>query len=157
MSTIRITSDKNSPQKTLLTNQIKSYFKILFDYRIDEDYKISSISAVKHPRNSSRTFDKSEQAELCIALCNFIEDATGMTYTEVDEKYGRERDETDLAHDLEYPDEEFPMVHYRLATKGIGKFARIHGYIFNGSFVVKRIDWGHHFHEKYYNKKPDTK
>ena len=138
---------KNPETKTLLTKQINERFKILFDYRIEENYKISTIDIIKHPYKN-RYLNKMEKANLYKDLCLFIEDATNLTYTEVEEKYGRKRDKMDKAVDILFPEEEFSMSHYSLAQTGIGKTARIHGFLRNGIFVVKRIDWGHRYHQK---------
>lgn len=132
--------------QTLLTKEIKKYFKILFSYKIEDEYKLSTINTVKHP-DYNRAFYAKEKAKLYKAFCNFIEDTTTMTYTEVERIYGRKRDENDKAIDTEFDNEEFPIDHYSLAKNGIGKKARIHGYLRDGVFVVRRIDWGHHFHE----------
>ena len=144
---MKLPTPKNPETKALLTDQINECFKILFDYRIDEDYKISTIDTIKHPYKN-RPLDKLEKAKLYKDLCLFVEDATNMTYTEVEEKYGRKRDKIDKAVDILSPEEEFSMNHYSLAKTGIGKKARIHGFLREGVFVVKRIDWGHRYHEK---------
>lgn len=144
---MKLTSKNKAKAQSLLTNEINKYFKLLFDYKIEDKYQLSTINIVKHPEED-RCFTEEEKYELYKALCNFIEDATNMTYTDVETKYGRKRDKNDIAIDTEYNSEEFPIDHYSLSEDGIGNIARIHGYLRDGVFVVRRIDWGHHFHEK---------
>ena len=131
--------------QTRLTKEINKYFKILFDYKVEDDYKISTIDIVNHP-NGERPFLSKEKTELRKALLDFIEDATSKTYTEVEAEYGRKRDKNDKTIDTEFNNEEFPIDHYSLSKSGLASRARIHGYIREGVFVVRRIDWGHNFH-----------
>lgn len=142
---MRLTFNNEIEARARLTKEIDRYFKILFDYRMEDSYKISTIDTVKHP-NGKRPFYHKEKVRLRKALLDFIEDATNKTYTEVENEYGRRRDESDKAIDMEFNGEEFPIDHYSIAKSGIGSKARIHGYIRGGIFVVRRIDWGHNFH-----------
>lgn len=144
---MQLTYKDKAKAQTLLTKEIKKYFKILFDYKIEDEYKLSTIDTIKHP-DYDRLFYTKEKVKLYKAFCEFIEKATNMTYTEVEKAYGRKRDGNDKAIDTEFDNEEFPIDHYSLANSGIGRKARIHGYLRDGVFVVRRIDWGHRFHEK---------
>lgn len=144
---IPITIEKDSPNIAKLTKATDSYFKILFDYSIEERYKISSIETALHP-NGSRVFNEQEKAELYKAFCNFIEESTNMTFTDVQKKYGRTPDANDKAVDSRFSNEEFPMEHYSMSKTGLGSIARVHGYIRESIFIVKRIDWGHAYHKK---------
>lgn len=144
---MRLTFENKTKAKNLLTTEINKYFKILFDYKVEDDYKISTIDTVQHP-DRNRLFFSKEKAILRKALLDFIEDATNKTYTEIKSEYGRERDKNDIAVDSEFDNEEFPIDHYSLSQKGLASKARIHGYIREGVFVVRRIDWGHNFHKK---------
>jgi len=144
---MNLTFSNRAETKALLTKEINSYFKILFDYKVEDDYKISTIDTVNFP-NKKRLFYDGEKNILRKALLDFIEDATSMTYTDVANKYGRKRDESDKAVDTEFNNEEFPIIHYSIAEEGIANLARIHGYIRKGVFVVRRVDWGHNFHPK---------
>ena len=142
---MNLTFSNKAETKALLTKEIDSYFKILFDYKVEDGYKISTIDTVNHP-DGKRLFFTKEKTKLRKALLDFIEDTTSKTYTEVGAEYGRKRDENDTAIDTEYNNEEFPIDHYRLSKSGLAVRARIHGYIREGVFVVRRIDWGHNFH-----------
>ena len=143
---MRLTKETQAKAAALLTRASSSYFKILFDYRIEDNYKLSTIDSVINCK-SGKKFSRNEKLQLYRAFCGFIESTTNMTYTEVDECYGRTRDQSDIATDIEFGNEEFPIDHYQMAKNGIGKYARIHGYIRNQVFIVKRIDWAHRFHE----------
>ena len=144
----KLTLNINAESMVNLTAKVDAHFKILFDYSIEEDYRISSIDDISHPYKKYRKLNKKEKSKLYRSLCLFIEEATAMTYTEVDEKYGRTRDQSDMVRDIMYPNEEFPMIHYKIANSGIGSVARLHGYLRNSVFVVRRMDWGHRFHNR---------
>lgn len=144
---MNLTYDNKAEAQTRLTKEINKYFKILFDYKVEDDYKISTLDTVSHP-NGKRLFFPKEKTRLRKALLDFIEDATNKTYTEVGIEYGRKRDENDTAIDTEFNNEEFPIDHYSISKNGLASKARIHGYIREGVFVVRRIDWGHNFHPK---------
>lgn len=141
-----LTIENKAEAYALLTKKSGEYFKMLFDYHVDNEYAISTIHKVKHP-HKNRLLKENEKSELLGAFCGFIEETTNMTYTEVANKYGRKPDKYDKAIDSEYPDEEFPIEHFSIAKEGLGSVARIHGYIRHGLFVVLRIDWGHRFHQ----------
>lgn len=145
---MKLTTKNMAKTKSLLTKEAAKYFKLLFDYGMEDDYKLSSINTLENP-NRHRPFTMKEKVILYSALCNFIEKATNMTYTQVEEVYGRKRDENDKALDMLYANEEFPIDHYRLSNENnVGGIARIHGYMRNGVFVVRRVDWTHRFHKK---------
>ena len=132
--------------KGIMLTQANEIFECLFSFRIEPNYKISSIDNAHRPRREGQRFSTKEKRELFEALCRFLDETTDMTYTEVENKYGRKPDATDTATDSQ-SGEEFPMEHYQLSEKGLGSIARIHGYIRNGVFVVKRLDWAHDFHK----------
>lgn len=153
---MNLTYNNKAQTKALLTKEIDKYFKIQFDFRIEDDYKLSTIDTVNFP-NTERLFYEGEKNNLRKALLNFIEDATSKTYTDVENKYGRKRDKNDKAIDTEFDSEEFPIIHYSIAEKGICSLARIHGYIREGVFIVRRIDWGHNYHPKKKKSSPISK
>ena len=55
---MRLTYDNQAPNHIRLTKQIESYFKILFDYHIEDKYTFSSRSEVDHPQKPGQHFSK---------------------------------------------------------------------------------------------------
>lgn len=136
-------------EKTTLTRQVDADFKIAFNCFLEPRYGFLSLDTVSHPdcylnNQPDRLLTNVEKLELFHAFGSFVENSVTMTYAQVEEKYGGHKPDK---HDKKIDDgEEYSVFHYQLALDGIGKTARLHGYIKNGYFVVIRIDWNHRFH-----------
>ena len=147
----KVLSNLSEAEKSKLTKLSEAYFKIVFDYQLEPRYNFSSINTVFHPDcygngKSDRTLVDTEKLELFSAFSKFVEDCVQLTYNQVEEKYGGHPPDSDDKKINKGG--ECSVFHYQMATNGLGKTARIHGYIKDGYFVVIRMDWSHSFHVK---------
>lgn len=137
--------------KTTLTKQVDVDFKMAFNCLLEPRYGFLSLDTVFHPdcyldNQPERLLTDAEKLELFHAFGSFVENSVIMTYDQVEKKYGGHKPDK---HDKKIDDgKEYSVFHYQLALDGIGKTARLHGYIKNGYFIVIRVDWSHSFHTK---------
>lgn len=109
-----ITKQKNT--ETLTSNTVRN-FSVLFSDEIEKIFDLSKL-------------EKSDSHK----LIKFIHLATSLSWDQVDKKYLRKNDKTDVkeGHDI---------IHYGLTDK-----FRLHGYIDKGSFIIIRVDPNHKVH-----------
>lgn len=147
----KVREELRKVEKATLTKKVDADFKMAFNYLLEPRYGFLSLDRVFHPdcylkNQPDRLLTDIEKLELFRAFGSFVENSVTMTYDQVDKKYGGHKpDKCDKKID---DGEEYSVFHYQLALEGLGKTARLHGYIKNGHFVVIRVDWSHSFHTK---------
>ena len=143
-----LTNQTSAKIDNVLVGHQSRLFKCLFSSEIEDEYNCSTIHDCIYARRgeSPRNFNQGEKLELHRALCAFLDESSKMTYTDVMEKYSRRRDEKDMAWLDE--DNGFPIDHLAIAESGIAKCVRLHGYMREGIFVIKRMDWARRFHKR---------
>jgi hypothetical protein len=129
-----------------LTVPHNQHFKIIFSHQIEGGF------GFRHIRRGNRLMPE-EVLKVYSALGKFIDAATKMTITDVENVYGRDPDRSDGTYDPESKSE-VEMAHVCLFRKGDDPVrpsdsVRLHGYYRTkgGYFVVTRMDWFHSYHD----------
>lgn len=147
----------SSSVATKLAEHVEAYFKCQFSHNIDDNYSASSIHVVANQDNNGRVLSASEKLDVLGDFCQFLDDATKMTITDVAKQYGRVTDALDKHNTIEDgTNARRQNIHFSLVPiNGQAKCSkhrrlpRIHGYYSEGGvFIVTRLDWAHRFHQK---------
>lgn len=114
----RLTKKPDEKTDMLLTDRNSSQFIISFKYKLENNYNFKSLS-----KDDNRRFQ------------HFLDKICGMTVNDVDKKYRRPPDKSDIFNGQQ-------VQHYE-----IDKDFRIHGINEKGRFKVLRLDPHHSVHK----------
>ncbi len=130
-----------------LTAPHDTLFKLIISHQIESKYCFNSV----HNR-AGKTTTMRDKVQLLSALGRFLDNATKLSISEVENKYRRTPDHSDETYDPE-TGTKVKVEHFCLYTdtntpKNIDS-VRVHGYFrTNGYFIVTRLDWFHNVHKK---------
>lgn len=107
----------SEPVGRSLTKRTEAPFIISFKYKLESDYGFKELQS-RHLKQFQ----------------NFLDMVSGMTFQQVDKKFRRPSDKTDVYNEKD-------VIHYQVKDS-----FRIHGVIEEGRFKVIRLDPSHKFH-----------
>ncbi len=109
---------KSSPNRLVSKQNLDKRFVVAFKYKLEKGYRLDDLE-----KRNLRELQK------------FLDTISNMTVQEVDQKYKRQSDKTDLFQGQ-------PVHHYKVNEK-----FRVHGIIEGGRFKIIRLDPNHKFHK----------
>gem|GEM_PF-6663365 len=130
---------------SLLTDPHDTLFKVIISHQIENSYRFGSISNCR-----GRPIAADRRLKLYHAFGRFLDSATKLSISRVEEQYKRPSDSSDETYDpetgLRVKIEHFCLFAHTDDPRPDTDSARIHGYFRADYFIVTRMDWFHHVH-----------